>query len=88
MASIRNLKKNLNDVLGEIIEHVLAWQKNNPNANKKDSEAIVDEAILVFDDLISRINAKNIPRPKAHFKAILDVMEEKAEALVNKLNAL
>ena len=43
MATIRDLKKDINHVLGEIIEMTLDWEKANPDADRKASTAIVDE---------------------------------------------
>ena len=63
MANIRNLKKDINYVLGDIIEAVYIWESANYNTGTKDSEAIIDEAISTFDDLIEK--AKNNDNYKA-----------------------
>ena len=52
MANVRNLKKDINYVLGDIIEAVYIWESANPDKDRKKSEAIIDEAIATFDDLI------------------------------------
>jgi len=70
MANIRNLKKDINYVLGDIIEAVYLWELTNPGKETKKSEAIIDEAIDVFDELITKINLKNVENYKLHFKAI------------------
>ena len=58
MANVRNLKKDINYVLGDIIEAVYIWESANPDKDRKKSEAIIDEAIATFDDLIEKVNAK------------------------------
>ena len=68
MANIRNLKKDINYVLGDIIEAVYIWETANPTQDTKNSEAIIDEAIATFDSLIERVNAKNIVDQKTYFK--------------------
>ena len=88
MANIRNLKKDINHVLGDIIEAVYVWETANPDKNVIDSEVIIDEAIETFDTLIEKVNAKNIGSPKTHFKAIVSELEEKRTALIEKLNKL
>ena len=60
MANIRNLKKDINYVLGDIIEAVYLWELTNPGKETKKSEAIIDETIDVFDELITKINLKNV----------------------------
>ncbi|MEC8248462.1 MAG: hypothetical protein VXY75_02280 [Bacteroidota bacterium] len=88
MANIRNLKKDINYVLGDIIEAVYVWETAHPDKNVIDSEVIIDEAIETFDTLIEKVNAKNIGSPKTHFKAIVSELEKKRTALIEKLNKL
>jgi hypothetical protein len=88
MANIRDLKKDINYVLGDIIEAVYLWELTNPKQETKKSEAIIDEAINVFDELITKINLKNVESSKQHFKAINQELEEKGRKLIAKINAL
>ncbi len=86
MASIKNLKKDINYVLGDVIEYALdvSILKNQT----QQGEAIVDEAIETFDSLIAKVNAKNIENKKAHYKSINTELETRAKALVEKVNSL
>ena len=88
MASIKNLKKDINFVLGDIIEECYAWELLNPKADKKDSEQIMDEAIVAFDSLIDMINMKGVENKKAHFKNIEASLESKAVDLILRVNKL
>ena len=88
MANIRDLKKDINYVLGDIIEAVYVWEFSNPDKDTKGSEAVIDEAIDVFDDLIAKVNNKNIESRKTHLKAINQELEEKGRVLIEKINAL
>ena len=88
MANIRDLKKDINYVLGDIIEAVYLWELTNPSKETKKSEAIIDEAINVFDDLIVKINLKNVDNSKQHFKAINQELEVEGRKLIDKINAL
>ena len=45
MASIKNLKKDINYTLGDLIEECYVYQLLNPKADVKASEALIDEAI-------------------------------------------
>ncbi len=86
MASIKNLKKDINYVIGDVIEYALDVSILKNEAKKGD--AIVDEAIETFDALIAQINATGVENKKAHFKALNLELETKAKALVEKVNAL
>jgi hypothetical protein len=82
MASIKNLKKNIKDVIEDIIDISLV----SANDDEKKTEAIIDEAIDVFDDLIAKVNAKDVEDKKAHFKAIEAELEVRANKLLDKVN--
>ncbi|MBZ9631952.1 hypothetical protein LB465_14280 [Salegentibacter sp. LM13S] len=87
MASKRLLKRDVNYVMGDIIDAAYIHQMANPEDASK-TEAIVDEAISEFDELITKINQKDVENKKQHFKAIEKELEAKAEALIVKINAL
>lgn len=86
MSSIKNLKKDINYVLGDVIEYAIdvAALKNQ----QKEGNIIIDEAIETFDALIVRVNTKKVQNKKAHFKAINADLEFKAKGLVEKINSL
>lgn len=86
MGSIKNLKKDINYVLGDVIEYALdvSILKNKP----KKGDEIIDEAIDTFDALIAKVNAKNVENKKAHYKGINQELETQAKALVQKINGL
>ncbi len=88
MANKRDLKKDINYVLGDIIEAVYVWEYSNTSKDTKKSEAIIDEAIETFDQLIVKVNAKDVENKKAHFKAINQELEDKGRALIEKINKL
>lgn len=88
MANKRDLKKDINFVLGDIIEAVYVWELTNPGKDNKDGEAIIDEAISVFDELIVKVNDRSVENKKAHFKSINADLETKGRALIDKINAL
>ena len=88
MANIRDLKKDINYVLGDIIEAVDIWELTNPEKDTKKSEKITDSAFETFDALIEKVNAKNVENKKQHFKAINAELEEKGRKLIDQVNAL
>lgn len=88
MANVRTLKKDINYVLGDIIEAVYIWEMSTTGKPTEASSAIIDEAIEKFDGLIVKVNQKNVENKKAHFKQIYSELEESANQLVDKINAL
>ncbi|QCE40321.1 hypothetical protein [Psychroserpens sp. NJDZ02] len=88
MANKRDLKKDINYVLGDIIEAVYVWEYSNTDKENTKSEAIIDDAIETFDDLIAKLNAKDVENKKAHFGAIKSDLEVKGRALIERINKL
>lgn len=87
MASVRNLKKDINYVLGDIIEAVYVWEIATGKATEA-SQGLIDEAIGTFDTLIGKVNAKGIEDKKAHFKEVNADLESAARQMVDKINKL
>ena len=88
MANRRTLKRDINYIFGDIIEAAYLHQVTHPNEDPAKSEEIVDEAISDFDELIGKMNQKDVDNKKQHFKAIEKELETKARGLVEKINAL
>jgi hypothetical protein len=88
MANKRDLKKDINYVFGDIIEAVYYWELENSDKPTKESEAIIDEAIASFDELIGRVNDRSVEDKKAHFKSINTDLEAKGRALIDRINKL
>lgn len=88
MANVRDLKKDLNYVLGDIIEAVYIWELTNADKDNKKAEALIDEAITTFDELIAKVNQKDVENKKKHFKAINVELEDRGRKLIDKINAL
>lgn len=88
MANIRDLKKDINFVLGDIIDAVYVWEALNPEGDAKQGEAVIDDAIETFDVLIAKVNDKKVENRKKHLGTVRAELEEKATALVGRINKL
>jgi hypothetical protein len=82
MPSIKSLKKEINNSIGEIIEDVYAWELSNPDADLKKSDLIVDKSISLFDDLILKIHKNRKVGKKDGFK----IIKADLKAAIIKLN--
>ena len=88
MAKVRDIKKEINKVLGDNNEEVYIWELTNADKDNKKAEAIIDEAIVTFDELIAKVNQKNVENKKEHFKAINTELETRGRKLIDRINAL
>lgn len=88
MASIRDLKKDINNVLGDIIEAVFLLEDAQDKPESKEGSAIVESAIATFDDLIVKVNDREVDDRGAHLKKVRAELEKEARALIAKVNKL
>jgi hypothetical protein len=88
MASIKNLKKDINFVLGDIIEAVYMHEMTTSGKPTEKTNALIDEAIVTFDTLITKVNDRSVENRKAHLKQVQKDLETAAIELVEKVNAL
>ncbi len=88
MSSIKELKKNVNNVLGDLIEAVYIVEAANGKQDSKEGNKIIDSAIATFDDLIEKINDRKVENRKKHLTAVRAELEAKAQGLVEEINKL
>lgn len=87
MASVKSLKKDIHQVLGDIIEAIYIHELASGGATEQTS-ALIEEALTSFDELIVDINAKGVENKKTHFKGVFVKLENVAGQLVEKINNL
>jgi DNA anti-recombination protein RmuC len=88
MASIKNLKKDVNRILAEVIEECYSYQLDADEKTNSKIEGIIDEAIDTFDQLIKKIHDKSVENKSTHFNDITKELETKGNELLDKLNKL
>ncbi len=88
MASIRDLKKDINNVLGDLIEAVYLVEATSDKEFSKEGSGIIDNAIDTFDDLIAKVNNKDVKNRKKHLQEVRNELEAKAKDLSEKINKL
>lgn len=85
MASIKQLKKDINNDIGEIIEDIYLWELSNPDADLSKSEKLIEEAIKVFDELVKKINSvATKDNLKKQFKVIQEERNKVIKTLLKK----
>jgi len=86
MASKKQLKKDLNDRFGEIIDGALINQEANSEDVSQKTEELVDEVIAEFDQQIEQINKKDVDDRAKHLKSVKGSIDKKVDEFIKKLN--
>lgn len=84
MASKRDLKKALNNLIFDIVEECFSAQLYNEKKTEA-SDKLINEAADFQEEILSKINSA---KSKAEFRAIREQIEEKADQLFDSVNAL
>jgi len=88
MPSIKSLKKEINNDIGDLIEEIYLWELSNPKGDLTKSEKLIEEAIQIFDDLMAKINSIGGENLKVKFKALNEERKKLMETLLKKSAAL
>jgi len=88
MASVKQLKKDINNSIGSFIEDIYIWELTNPKADIKKSNLLIDESLLLFDVLIKEVNLSKVEKTKLHFNSVKDQLNSGLEKMDNKLQNL
>jgi len=88
IASKKNLKKDLNNIIGEIIQNINLWELENSDKDLVKSEKLMDQCFDAFDEIISKIHQKDVKNKKAHYNSISLDLTKKASELVKSFNEL
>jgi len=87
--SIKDLKKEVNYIFGEVIDEVNYKQLIKPEVDNDSVEAIIDEAVTFYEEFINKINkGRKAENKKQYFKEITNEIEKVVEELVEKINNL
>jgi hypothetical protein len=88
MANVKNLKKDINFVIGDIIDAIYLREMISNGKPSENSQLMIDNAIAVFDELIARVNTKKVENKKIHFTQISKDLEIKGLELIEKINSI
>lgn len=86
MGSIRSLKKEINYVLGDILDAAEVNLEMQENITQEQVDALSNEVFSTYDKLITDIN-KKVENRKAHIKAVRKEFDEKAHSFVEQINS-
>lgn len=86
MGSIRSLKKEINYVLGDILDAAEVNLEMQEAVTQEQVDAFSDEVFTTYDKLITDIN-KKVKNRKSHIQAVRKEFEEKAHSFVEQINS-
>ena len=88
MASVKKLKKDINNTIGSFIEDIYIWEITNTKADITKSNSLIDKSLLLFDQLIQEINKSKVKNTKDHFKSIKEQLNLGLDKMIKKLEKL
>ncbi len=92
MANRREIKRNINGLLGDVIEECYESLLNNEGKNEKEVEALVDNCVDLADELITKVNSAKKLKTRAEVKKLFSEVKEtlgdNVIDYIEKLNAL
>jgi len=92
MASIRELKKDIDYLIFEVISDCFVYSGVHPENNADESSAIIADAVKFRNDLIARVNnpdGKDNPKIlKAYYKSVEKDLMVGVDKLFNRLSSI
>lgn len=90
MGNLRRIKKDIDNSVFEVISDCFVYSELHPDAKTSDVAAIVEDAVNLRNDLISRVNnpqAKDDPAlVKKHFRSIKEDLDSGTDKLCKRLS--
>lgn len=88
MASRKQFKKEINYILGDLIDAIAIWEITTNNAGNASSQALIGEVIAQYDAYITKINNPEGENKGVFFKNLRKEFFQQVENLVEKINSL
>ena len=88
MASLRIIKKDIDYLISEVISDCWTFLYTNPGKSSEEAVAIINDAVILRNELIDRVNSRQIENAKKHYKAINQDLLKGVDALFMRISAL
>jgi hypothetical protein len=92
MASVRDLKKDIDYLIYEVISDCFVYQGIHPDKKSDEISAIIDDAVSLRNDLIARVNnpdGKDNPKiVKVYYQSVKKDLSDGVDKLFTRLSAL
>ena len=85
--NLRDIKKDIEYVMGAFIEDCYVFTVINPDASDETLAGLYEEAVDLYNNLMDKVNAKDINgSKKAYFNGLRKEILEKTDDLYQKLS--
>lgn len=92
MASVRNLKKDIDYLVFEVISDCFAYSEIHPETNNDEVSSIINDAVNLRNDLIARVNnpdgKDNRKILKSYYKDVEKDLLTGVDSLFERLSSL
>lgn len=92
MASVRQLKKDIDNQVFEVISDCFIYAGLHPDSNDEEISGIISDAVELRNELIARVNnpdGKDNPKlVKKHYKAVADDLVTGVDKFCGRLSAI
>lgn len=85
--NLRDIKKDIEYIIGEFIDDCTLFITLNPGKNSDEVAKIIDEAVDLYNELKDKINAKVEGNRKVYYNGIRKELFERTDALCEKLSS-
>lgn len=82
------IKKDIDFLASEIISDCWVYMYINPEEKTDQVVAIINDAVILRNELIDRVNSRQIENAKKHYKAINQDLLKGVDALFMRISAL
>lgn len=88
MASRRNLKKEINYVIGDIFTECLIYKELVPGVDKDAADALIVDLLKIDNDFIARISHTEPGKAKEYYRSFIGDFRKQISEVIDKLNKL
>ena len=86
--NLRDIKKDIEYVVGEFIDDCSLFVSVNPGKSTEEVASLIEQAVDLYNDLKDRANTKVSGSNKAYYTEIRKDLLQKTDALYEKLSAV
>ena len=88
MASRRNLKKDINYIIGDIFTECLIYKELVPGTDKEAADALIIDLLRIDNDFNARISHTEPGKAKEYYRALVKDFQKEITQVIDKLTKL